>query len=547
MGFKDIIGLGVDEKTQKLRDEAPKFEHVTWYKDPGLRTLTFYACVLCVSSMGTGWDGMYMGVVQNFDSWNDFFDKPEGSRLGLLVALYQIGSVASIPLVPMIADRWGRRASIALGFILMAIGSGLQAGAPDYATYSGGRVLLGFGNSFAQIASPMLLAELCHPQHRARFTTVYNCLWNMGSLLVSWTCFGTSYWGNDWSWRFPAILQGAPGILQLVILFWIPESPRFLIAKDRQDEALNILAKYHANGNVNDPTVQFEYREIRDTIKAEQLANNSSKYSDFLKTKGNRYRLIVLFSLGLFSQWSGNGVVSNYSARLYINAGLESENERLIITAGKTILDMVVSISCALLVERLNRRFSFLFATGGMFLTLIFWTLTCGLFEQHQAPGANNAMIFLVWLHGVFYSTCWSGLLIGYAVEILPYSLRAKGLMFLNISVQIALLLNNYLNPLAFSAWEAPDEDSLYGGNTWRLYLIYTIWVLGEVLFIYFMYVETRGPTLEEVAKVIDGENAAVADVRLESVEKEIMINEQTERVSSVEGKEVHEVTPSKV
>ncbi|WZH49552.1 general substrate transporter [Fusarium acuminatum] len=547
MGFKDLIGLGVDEKTQKLRDEAPKFEHVTWYKDPGLRILTFYSCVLCVSSMGTGWDGMYMGVVQNFESWNDFFDKPEGSRLGLLVALYQIGSVASIPLVPLIADRWGRRASIALGFILMAIGSGLQAGAPDYATYSGGRVLLGFGNSFAQIASPMLLAELCHPQHRARFTTVYNCLWNMGSLLVSWTCFGTSYWGNDWSWRFPAILQGAPGLIQLVILFWIPESPRFLIAKDRQDEALNILAKYHANGNVNHPTVQFEYREIRDTIKAEQLADNSSKYTDFLKTKGNRYRLIVLFSLGLFSQWSGNGVVSNYSARLYINAGLESENERLIITAGKTILDMVVSIGCALLVERLNRRFSFLFATGGMFLTLIFWTLTCGLFEQHQAPGANNAMIFLVWLHGVFYSTCWSGLLIGYAVEILPYSLRAKGLMFLNISVQIALLLNNYLNPLAFSAWEAPDKESLYGGNTWRLYLIYTIWVLGEVLFIYFMYVETRGPTLEEVAKVIDGDNAAVADVRLDSVEKEILTNEQAERVSSVDSKEVHEVSPSKV
>ncbi|KAI1047346.1 hypothetical protein LB505_012769 [Fusarium chuoi] len=553
MGIKEIIGLGVDEKTKKLQDEAPKFEHVTWYKDPGLRVLTFYACVLCVSSMGTGWDGMYMGVVQNFDTWNDFFDKPEGSRLGLLVALYQIGSVASIPLVPVIADRWGRRPCIALGFILMAIGAGLQAGAPDYATYSGGRVLLGFGNSFAQIASPMLLAELCHPQHRARFTTVYNCLWNMGSLLVSWTCFGTHYWGggnSDWSWRFPAILQGAPGLIQLVILWWIPESPRFLIAKDRQDEALHILSKYHANGNENHPTVQFEYREIRDTIKAEQLANNSSRYIDFLKTKGNRYRLLVLFSLGLFSQWSGNGVVSNYSARLYINAGLDSENERLIITAGKTILDLFVSIGCALLVERLNRRFSFLFATGGMCLTLLFWTLTCGLHEQHQAPGANNAMIFLVWLHGVFYSTCWSGLLIGYAVEILPYSLRAKGLMFLNISVQIALLLNNYLNPLAFKAWQAPavpegEKETGYGGNTWRLYLIYTIWVAGEVIFIFFMYVETRGPTLEELAKVIDGDNAAVADVDLEHVEKEVL-SKETERVSSLD-QEVHEVAPSKV
>lgn len=57
MGIKEIMGLGADEKTQRLRDEAPKFEKVTWYRDPALRKLTFYACVLCASSMGTGWDG----------------------------------------------------------------------------------------------------------------------------------------------------------------------------------------------------------------------------------------------------------------------------------------------------------------------------------------------------------------------------------------------------------------------------------------------------------------------------------------------------------
>lgn len=57
MGIKEIIGLGADEKTQKIRDEAPRFEHVIWYKEPGLRVLTFYSVVLCASSMGTGWDG----------------------------------------------------------------------------------------------------------------------------------------------------------------------------------------------------------------------------------------------------------------------------------------------------------------------------------------------------------------------------------------------------------------------------------------------------------------------------------------------------------
>lgn len=83
----------------------------------------------------------------------------------------------------------------------------------------GGRVLLGFGNSFAQITSPMLLAELCHPQHRARLTTVYNCLWNVGALVVAWLSFGTDFLGNEWSWRIPAIGQAVPSVIQLAFIF----------------------------------------------------------------------------------------------------------------------------------------------------------------------------------------------------------------------------------------------------------------------------------------------------------------------------------------
>lgn len=140
-----------------------------------------------------------------------------------------------------------------------------------------------------------------------------------------------------------------------------------------------------------------------------------------------------------------------------------------------------------------------------------------------------------------------SGLLIGYAVEILPYSLRAKGLMILNIFVQIALLLNTYLNPLAFEAWEAPKEvdgtpsKTGYGGNTWRLYLIYTIWVAGELIFVYFMFVETRGPTLEELVKVIDGPDANVADIDLGAISKD----QELEKTHSTE--HVHQVGENKV
>lgn len=89
-----------------------------------------------------------------------------------------------------------------------------------------------------------------------------------------------------------------------------------------------MLATYHANGNVNDPTVQFEYREIKETLAKEMEHTKSSSYLDFFRTKGNRYRLVVLVSLGFFSQWSGNAIISNYASKLYDSAGIHGEVDK---------------------------------------------------------------------------------------------------------------------------------------------------------------------------------------------------------------------------
>ncbi|KAK0655706.1 general substrate transporter [Cercophora newfieldiana] len=505
----------------QAQEEAPQFERVEWTKDPGLRKLYFYAFVLCIASATTGYDGMFFNSVQNFETWKAKFNNPQGSELGLLGALYQIGSLVSMPIVPLFTDNLGRKIPIAVGCVIMIVGAILQGSCQNLPTFMGARFMLGFGNSLAQLASPMLLTELCHPQHRGRLTTVYNCLWNVGALVVAWTAFGTDFINNDWAWRVPALLQALPSVIQLAFIYWVPESPRFLIAKDRHEEALAILAKYHANGNENHPTVQFEFREIKETISLEMETKKNSSYTDFFKTRGNRYRLAVLLSLGVFSQWSGNAIISNYSSKLYETAGIFDPTAKLGLSAGQSVLALIVSISMAMLVDKIGRRPMFLASTGGMFLTFCFWTLTSGLYEEHDAPGASNAMIFFIWLFGVMYSIAWSGLLVAYSIEILPYRLRAKGLMIMNVSVQAALTLNIYANPLAFDH---------FTGSTWKFYLIYTCWIFGELLFVYFMYVETRGPTLEELVKVIDGDDADVAHLDIRQVEKEVQI--QTEKVN---------------
>jgi hypothetical protein len=147
----------------------------------------------------------------------------------------------------------------------------------------------------------------------------------------------------------------------------IPESPRWLISKNRNEEALGILAKYHANGDAQNPTVQFEYAEMKETLRLEFLYKKTSSYLDFLKTRGNRYRLLLVISLGLFSQWSGNGLVSYYATNVYDSIGITDPDSQLGINGGLTILSLIVSVSCALLCDRVGRRPLFLAATAGMF------------------------------------------------------------------------------------------------------------------------------------------------------------------------------------
>lgn len=89
------------------------------------------------------------------------------------------------------------------------------------------------------------------------------------------------------------------------------------------------MAKYHANGNDQDLTVQFEFREISETLKLEEQARKTSSFMDFFRTKGNRWRLAIIISIGVISQYSGNAVISNYANLIYESAGITSQQQKL--------------------------------------------------------------------------------------------------------------------------------------------------------------------------------------------------------------------------
>jgi MFS family permease len=295
---------GAQAEVEIAQAEAPRFEHVQWTKEPHLRKLYALAVVLMVASATTGYDGMLVNTSQQIDAWPKFFgdDVKDNNKLGILINMFNIGSIISFLITPYVADHYGRKVAIVIGCGFMILGGCLTAFCNGYGMYIGGRFILGFGNSLAQMASPMLLTEICHPQHRGPVTAIYNCLWNLGALLVSVIGWGTAQIEGDWSWRSITFIQIVPSLIQLIFIWWIPESPRFLLSKDRGDEALAVLAKYHAGGNSQNATVQFEYREIKETLEVQRRGDPSARYNELIRTKGKRWRRANLITLGIITQ-----------------------------------------------------------------------------------------------------------------------------------------------------------------------------------------------------------------------------------------------------
>lgn len=167
-----------------------------------------------------------MNGLQSLDQWNEAFNYPTGGRLGLLNAIQNIGCLAAYPFSPYITDGLGRRSAILFGATLMVVATVLQTASHSVGMFIGARFLIGFGLTFAASAAPLLVTELAFPSQRAQATSMYNTLWYLGSIIAAWTTYGTFHIPNSWAWRVPSALQGLPSVLQIALIWFVPESPR---------------------------------------------------------------------------------------------------------------------------------------------------------------------------------------------------------------------------------------------------------------------------------------------------------------------------------
>jgi sugar porter (SP) family MFS transporter len=466
-----------------------------WYKNKRILILNFWICVLLITSSTNGYDGSMMNGLQSVDAWESEFNSPQGGTLGLFNAIQNIGALAGYPFAPYMADNLGRRKTIFFGAAVMIVATVLQSVSHTFGMFIGARFLIGFGLTFAACAAPLLVTEIAFPTQRAQATSMYNTLWYLGSIIAAWTTFGTFRIGSNWAWRIPSALQGLPSLIQVFLIWFVPESPRWLLSHGRDDQALKTLAYYHANGDQHNPLVQYEFEEIKAAIKFDREVAENIGWLSLFKSPGNRRRMRIIVALAFFSQWSGNGLVSYYLNKVFISIGITSHDTQLLINGLLNIFNFIVAIVAGFLCERVGRRRLFMTSTIGMFVFWLLQTICVIIYAKDNTnTAAGHTVVVMIFLFYGFYDLAFTPLIVSYTVEILPYSLRAKGFTVFNFMISLSLIFNQYVNPIALKHL------------TWRYYIVYVVWIAFEAVFCYFFIIETKGLSLEETAVLFDGD-----------------------------------------
>ncbi|KAJ3510111.1 hypothetical protein NMY22_g16072 [Coprinellus aureogranulatus] len=498
-GEKRVVPRPVAPTNPATDDTVTKLaaqDTVPWYKKPNLRLLYILFFPTCIGvEMTSGFDSSMMNGLQAVDSWDTFFNSPRSLMLGLMSSMYSLGAVVALPFVPLVTDGIGRRWTIVISSLIMVGGAVIQTCAYNFVMFLMARFVLGIGIPFAIVAASSLLGELSHPKERAIMGSLFNSCYFIGSIVAAGVTLGTFKMNSNWGWRLPSLLQVLPSALQIIFGFFLPESPRWLVARGRGEEAFAILAKYHAEGDMESELVKAEYVQIEKTLEAEKETAKVG-WMDLLKTSGMRRRILVGSALGLFTQWSGNGLTSYFLARILDNVGVTDNHTKNLVNLANTLWGFVNATAFALTVSRFRRRTMYLICSSSLLLIFTGWTVASARYAITGDQGSSRAVIAFIFLYSPAYNVAYNALTYTFLVELFPFHVRAKGITIFQAFSRAAGFFNTFVNPIGIA------------NSGWRYYLMYVVFLAFEVVFIFFLFPETGGRSLEELAFLYEEDEA---------------------------------------
>ena len=368
-------------------------------------------------------------------------------------------------------NRFGRKKTlIAIGILyaFSAIGTALSN---DPYTFAFFRFMGGLGVGASTIAAPTYISEIAPAKDRGRLVSLYQFNIVLGILVAFLSNYLLSGIGdNDWRWMLG--VQAIPAAIYTLGVLTIPESPRWLVSQSRIEEAKKVMKILSPDQDSEILITQME-------------DDNADSPKENIFMKKYRFPLILAFLVAFFNQMSGINAFLYYAPRIFGEAGL-GEKTALLSSIGIGIVNMVFTLVGVNLIDKVGRRTLMFVGSVGYIISL---SLVSMAFFFHWSGLAIPVFLFLfIAAHAIGQGTViWV-----FISEIFPNHLRASGQSFGSSTHWVLAAIIPSLIPTLFST---------IGAGT--VFLVFTIAMCFQLIFVIFMMPETKGISLEKLSKTL--------------------------------------------
>ena len=412
---------------------------------------------------------------------------------GWYVGCALVGSIIGVLFAGILSDKFGRKFTMILSAILFstsAIGCAVSVDFNQLVVY---RIIGGVGIGVVSIISPLYISELAVAQYRGRLVSLYQLAVTIGFLgayLVNYQLLGYSTSNPDivtgwWSlifvtevWRGMLGMEILPALLFFIIIFFIPESPRWLILKGREEKATNILERIYTSSK----DALFQLAETKSVLSSE-----SKSEWKLLLQPGIRKAVIIGVCIAMLGQFMGVNAVLYYGPSIFENAGL-SGGDSLFYQVLVGLVNTLTTVLALVIIDKIGRKKLVYYGVSGMVISLI---LIATYFIYGESWGISSIFLLVFFLFYVFccaVSIC--AVVFVRLSEMYPTRVRGFAMSIAGFALWIGTYLIGQLTP-----WML---QNLTPAGT---FILFAIMCVPYMLIVWKLVPETTGKSLEEIER----------------------------------------------
>ncbi|MBN8261026.1 MAG: sugar porter family MFS transporter [Xanthomonadales bacterium] len=459
----------------------------------------FILLISCVATIGGLLFGYDSGAVNGTQPGLQSAFALDEAGLGFTVGSLLIGCFIGAFFAGTLADRMGRRNVMRLAAVLFLAGALVQGMAHDHVIFVLARILGGMAVGAASVLSPAYISEVAPAAIRGRMTTAQQIMIITGLTLAFVVNYylaaaaGSStqpYWAGIEAWRWMYLMQAVPAAVFLVTLFFIPESPRYLVSKGRNEEASSVLTRLFGPAEASTKLAE---------IQASFSSDHRPRLRDVLTPAGGRgflgIRAIVWAGLllAVFQQLVGINVIFYYGSTLWQLAGF-TEADALLINIGSGVVSIAACFVTIAVIDRIGRKPLLLIGSAGMAVTLfaMVYAFSHGTLDPAGKLVLSQQLgivaVIAANLYVIFFNVSWGPVMWVMLGEMFPNQIRGSALAVCGFAQWFA----NYLIAQSF-----PVMASGLGLAT--SYTFYAVCAVISYFLVQRYIHETKGKELEQM------------------------------------------------